>query len=120
MKAKNKTDQTSGPETQNRYQLNKQKRPTMKSGKVVLGILAGLAAGALLGIILAPEKGSRTRKRMVNKGEGYVDGLKDKFDDFLTNMTEKLESNWQGAEEVVANGKAKVEEVKKEVKNGIL
>jgi gas vesicle protein len=32
----------------------------MSSGKMVLGILAGLAAGALAGILFAPEKGSVT------------------------------------------------------------
>lgn len=35
----------------------------MNSGKVVLGALAGLAAGALLGILFAPDKGSETRKK---------------------------------------------------------
>ena len=34
----------------------------MKSGKVLLGVLAGAAAGALLGILFAPEKGTKTRK----------------------------------------------------------
>ena len=39
----------------------------MKSGQVFLGVLVGVAAGALLGIVFAPEKGSRTRKNMINK-----------------------------------------------------
>ncbi len=41
----------------------------MSSGKVFLGILAGAAAGALAGILFAPEKGSKTRKKIVKKGE---------------------------------------------------
>ena len=32
----------------------------MKSGKVVVGVLFGLAAGALMGILFAPDKGTRT------------------------------------------------------------
>lgn len=36
----------------------------MSSGKVLLGVLAGAAAGALAGILFAPEKGSKTRKRI--------------------------------------------------------
>ncbi len=51
----------------------------MSSGKVLLGLLAGVAAGALLGILFAPEKGSVTRKKMSKKAEEYGDGLKGKI-----------------------------------------
>ncbi|MFN9980542.1 MAG: YtxH domain-containing protein, partial [bacterium] len=73
--------------SQNKYQLNKKKNPTMNSGKLALGLLAGVAAGALMGIILAPEKGSRTRRYILIKGE-Y---LTDKFDDFFTVVSDMVE-----------------------------
>ena len=41
----------------------------MKSGKILLGIMAGTAAGALLGILFAPEKGPVTRKKILKKGK---------------------------------------------------
>ncbi len=64
----------------------------MGSGKVLLGVLAGVAAGAMVGILFAPEKGSRTRKKMLNKSEDYADGLKDQFDDFVDSLNKKYQS----------------------------
>ena len=61
----------------------------MSSGKLVL--LAGVAAGALAGILFAPAKGSRTRRRIMKKGEDYADVLKEKFDDLLETVTKKME-----------------------------
>jgi len=64
----------------------------MSSGKVLLGVLAGVAAGALLGILFAPEKGSTTRRKIVSKGEEYVDDLKEKFGEFVDKVADKFES----------------------------
>ena len=55
----------------------------MSSGKVLLGVLAGVAAGALLGVLFAPDKGWNTRKRISKKADEYMDGLREKFDEFL-------------------------------------
>jgi len=51
----------------------------MSRGKIILGALAGLATGAFLGILFAPDKGSSTRKKIVHKGEEYVDSLKERL-----------------------------------------
>ena len=63
----------------------------MESGKVVLGILGGVAVGALLGVLFAPDKGSRTRRKILEKGQDYTDDLKEKFDDLLTSVSKKYE-----------------------------
>ena len=89
----------------------------MKSGNILLGVFAGIAAGALMGILFAPEKGAKTRKQILRKGEDYADVLKEKFDDFLDIVTEKYESTRQKAEGSISKGKTKYEKVKKEVKN---
>ena len=51
----------------------------MSSGKVLSGILSGAAAGALSGILFAPDKGSETRRKMNEKGKKFTDDIKDKF-----------------------------------------
>ncbi len=63
----------------------------MSSGKVVLALLAGAATGVLAGVLFAPAKGSKTRKRILRKGEDLADELKDKFDDLLEVVAEKME-----------------------------
>ena len=63
----------------------------MSSEKVFLGLLAGVAAGALAGVLFAPAKGSKTRKRILKSGEVYADVLKEKFDEFVDSINEKVE-----------------------------
>lgn len=64
----------------------------MNSGKVVLGALAGLAAGAILGILFAPDKGTNTRKKIADKGRGSIDDIKKKYDDVVGSISSKFES----------------------------
>ena len=63
----------------------------MNAGKVVLGVMAGIAAGAVLCILFAPEKGSDTRKKICRKKEELGDSLKDKFDEFVDGISQKFE-----------------------------
>ena len=63
----------------------------MSSGKVLLGVIAGLAAGAVLGVLFAPDKGTVTRKKISKKGEDYAESLKEKFNEFLDSISEKFE-----------------------------
>ena len=96
----------------------------MGSGKVLLGLLAGVAAGALLGILIAPDKGSVTRKKISKKGDDYADALKEKFNEFMDNISEKIEEV-KGADyaedlknkfnEFLDNITDKVEDVKEDV-----
>ncbi len=71
----------------------------MSSGRVVLGLLAGVAAGALLGVLFAPEKGSVTRRNIAQKSDDYVEDLKMKFQDFLESVSERIERVKEGASE---------------------
>lgn len=64
----------------------------MSTGKVVLGALAGVAAGAILGVLFAPEKGTETRKKIADKGKDAAGDLKTKYNDLIDRLTSKLET----------------------------
>jgi len=88
----------------------------MKSGKVFLGLLAGVAVGAALGILFAPDKGWNTRKRISKKAEDIADDLREKFDEFLDNISVKVDETKDKASDISDKVKSKVNEVKKEAK----
>lgn len=88
----------------------------MNSGKVLLGALAGVAAGAILGILFAPEKGSVTRKNIAKKSEDYADTIKVKFNEFVDNVSDKYEMVKGEVSEFVDQTKAKADGTVKEVK----
>lgn len=63
----------------------------MNSGKVILGALVGIAAGALIGVLFAPDKGTEIRGKIVKRGEGYLDSVREKFNSLLDDITGKFE-----------------------------
>lgn len=89
----------------------------MKTDKVVLGILGGMAAGAMLGILFAPEKGTKTRRKIMDKGTDYVDDLKDKFDTVVGSITKNYEKVWHEGKNLIADEKSNFDIAKNEIKN---
>ncbi|GBL35467.1 hypothetical protein EMGBS15_10620 [Filimonas sp.] len=49
------------------------------AGKIISALAAGVAVGALLGVLFAPDKGSETRKKLDKQGKKMADDLKDTF-----------------------------------------
>ena len=59
----------------------------MSSSKVCCGVIFGAAAGAVLGILFAPDKGSVTRNNISKKKDYYVKSVKDNFNEFLDSVS---------------------------------
>lgn len=61
------------------------------NSKVLVGLLAGLAAGAALGLLFAPEKGSETRDKLSQSLKDLGDAIKDKAADEINNLSQMKE-----------------------------
>lgn len=77
------------------------------NSKVVVALLAGLAAGAALGLLFAPEKGSETRDKLSQSLKDFGDSIKDKAADEINNL-----SNLR--DKVVSSIKSKIKDVEEE------
>ena len=87
----------------------------MSTGKILLGVLAGIAAGAVLGILFAPDKGEATRKKISEKSDDYADEIEEKFQEFVEGITNKFDSLKKEAAGMAKKAARKVEEVEPEI-----
>ena len=79
----------------------------MNSSKVLLSVLGGVAAGAIAGILFAPAKGTKTRKRIVNTGAGYAKNVKEKFDKVTKDFSKQYDTILHDAREMVVDHQEK-------------
>lgn len=85
------------------------------SGNTLLGVLAGIAIGAGLGILFAPDKGSKTRKMVKDGFDDANNDFHHKFDSVSSQLGDKLTTAKFDLEEtyedMVSNMSHKTEDV---------
>ena len=69
----------------------------MSTSKVIMGFLVGAAVGGALGILLAPDKGSETRRKIKEKGADFGESIselgetiKDKVNEMVDGVKESF------------------------------
>lgn len=74
-------------------------------------LLTGLLAGIAIGILIAPDKGSETRRKISKKANDLSSDLKDQFNTFVDTVAQKFESAKDSVNEFTSGAK-------EEYKNG--
>jgi len=76
------------------------------SSKVILGIIGAAAAGALIGMLVAPEKGSDLRQRIKETTDDWASQLTDLFEEGKSEF-QKVKSK---ATRAASNAKSEAED----------
>lgn len=82
------------------------------NGKIIAALLLGAAAGAAIGILFAPDKGSETRKKIANKASDIGDEINERYTkrkEAVNNFKDKVATK---AEAVKNNVQSRVNDIR--------
>jgi len=80
----------------------------------VVGLLAGLAVGAVLGVLFAPDSGKKTREKITDKALDFADNVKDGYHSMKDTLSNGRESLKEFKGQVVDKVKHKAQAVSEE------
>ena len=68
--------------------------------KAFVALIAGLSAGTLIGILIAPDSGHKTRRKLAAAAIDFADSLKASFAD----LTDELQKSFAGKGDASVDG----------------
>jgi gas vesicle protein len=82
----------------------------MKTSRIILSTIIASAVGVAVGMLFAPQKGSKTRQKISKKNHEYSDYVSDKVEEFVDSISHPLENIEDETERLAlkANKKAKI------------
>ena len=94
----------------------------MTTTKVIVGILGAAAAGVVIGMLIAPEKGEDLRKNIkktaddwvdevsqwMGKGKNYLSEIKNRAEDEVDNVRDQVEEGVNGLKETATRRRSSV------------
>ena len=92
----------------------------MASTKSFFSLLAGLAAGAAIGILYAPDKGWKTRARVKKAAENGYEGLKENLGDLGSKVDAKAAQAKASLKDIRETLRSKGAEIKEDTRDMLL
>jgi gas vesicle protein len=81
------------------------------TSNLFIGFFTGIAVGALLGVLYAPDKGSVTRKKIQKRTEEFAEDIEERFDELkedVTELVDDVKENLSDKKEKLDNLRAKI------------
>ena len=91
----------------------------MSSSNFISGVLVGALAGLTAGILLAPEKGTETRRRLREKGNDLANSVKNKFSKYGDDAEGMLDDAGNKVEDWARKGKRKGKDMLDQAENKV-
>ena len=76
------------------------------TGKIITALAAGAIAGAVIGVLFAPDKGTETRKKVSEEGKKLAQSLKEKLNQFREKSDEVVSNIQRSMDDLDAKAEA--------------